>query len=134
MCEIKELLKIAESNDIEIFCGSFPACKGIASDGFIGIDTELIGAEEKTCLGHELGHCMTGAFYPVTASLLDRRRAERKAEKWAIKKLVPVEELKRALKVCPYYCDLAEYFGVTEDFIRKACKYYAESERLRECG
>lgn len=133
MCEIKELYKIAESNDIEVFNGNFPICKGIASDGFIGIDNDLKGAGETVCLAHELGHCMTGAFYSVTAPMLDRVRAERKADKWAIKKLVPADELERAMK-CHYLFEVAEIFGVTEDFIRKAVKYYAESQRLWKCG
>lgn len=95
------------------------------------MDFDMSEAEETTCFAHELGHCMTGAFYSLDDPVLDRRRAERKAERWAIKKLVPADELERALKVCQYPCDLAEYFGVTEDFIRKALCYYEESERLR---
>lgn len=134
MSKTEELYKIADQIGIEVFFGFFPASKGICCDGFIALDYDMTDPEETVCFGHELGHCVTGAFYPVDAPLLDRRRAERKAEIWAIKKLVPVDELERALKVCQYYCDLAEYFGVTEEFIRKACQYYEESERLRHCG
>lgn len=132
--KVEELFKIADQNGIEVIYGFYPASKGVCCDGFIAMDYDMTDAEETVCFGHELGHCMTGAFYSLTEPALNRKRLERKAEKWAIKKLVPVEELKRALKVCPYYCDLAEYFGVTEDFIRKACNYYAESERLRDCS
>ena len=52
-------------------------------------------------------------------------KSEHKAEKWAIKKLVPEDELQNAFKqgiVEPW--NLAEYFNVTEDFIIKAVNYY----------
>ena len=131
---VKELYKIADKNNIEVFYGFFPACKGICTDGFIAMDYDMTDAEETVCLGHELGHCLTGALYSLSAPLLERKRAERKADKWAIKKLVPVDELKRVMKHYTYYYEIAEYFGVTEDFIRKACDYYAESERLWNCS
>ena len=127
MCGIEELYKIAESNNIEVFNGCFPVCKGISSEGFIGIDNDLLETEEAVCLAHELGHCMTGAFYSLGTPLVERRQAERKAEKWAIKKLVPAEELERALKENYHLYEIAEMFGVTEDFIRKAVEYYSQT-------
>ena len=129
----EELFKIADENGIEILYGFFPACKAICTEGLIAIDYDLSDAEEKVDLAHELGHCLTGSFYLLSSASIERRRAERKADKWAIKKLVPEDELERAMKQFTYFYELADYFGVTEDFIRKAVDYYSQSKWLRNC-
>ncbi len=78
-------------------------------------------ADEATSLGHELGHCETGSFYNPFAALDVRQKHENRADKWAIEKLIPKEALEAAVASGsrePW--ELAEYFGVTEPFIRKA--------------
>lgn len=82
-------------------------------------------AEEKVKLAHELGHCETGAFYNRYAARDLRQKHENRANKWAIKKLIPEDELRAAFRDGyrePW--ELAEYFGVTEDFVHKAIDYY----------
>lgn len=130
MLNTSELFKEAENNGICVFYGSFPACKGICSEGFIGMDYDLAGSEEKTCLAHELGHCLTGAFYAARSSQLERRRAERKADAWAIKKLAPADELERAIMNGRSFYELMELFGVSAEFLQKALEYYAERGQL----
>lgn len=81
--------------------------------------------EEKTALFHELGHCETDSFYNEEFSFDVRQKHENRADKWAIKKLVPEDELDAA--VAAGYTELwslAEYFNVTEDFMKKAVCYY----------
>ena len=80
-------------------------------------------ADEKTKLAHELGHCITGAFYSIDFPFDIRQRHENRADKWAIKRLVPEKELEKA--VADGYTEiwaLADFFGVTEYEIRKAIK------------
>ncbi|MCI7650223.1 MAG: hypothetical protein SO436_09695 [Oscillospiraceae bacterium] len=48
-------------------------------------------------MAHELGHCITGSFYNVYAVCDLRAKHERRADKWAIKKLVPRDKLKNAI-------------------------------------
>ena len=82
-------------------------------------------AKEKVALGHELGHCSSGGFYNRFAKRDVMQKHENQADKWAIKKLIPVDELDEA--VAEGYTDiwdLADYFGVTEDFMRKAVCWY----------
>ncbi len=94
---------------------------------FIGIDPFEIEttAEERVHLAHEIGHCETLSFYNIYSSLDIREKHEEKADRWAVSRLIPACELAAAIK-CGY-CEtwsLAEFFDVTEDFIRKAIRIY----------
>ena len=82
-------------------------------------------AEEKVRLAHELGHCETGSFYNRYATCDIREKHEHRADKWAIQELVPADELNKAVASgCTELCNLADYFDVTEDFMRKAICWY----------
>lgn len=98
-----------------------------AGQCFIAIDPRKVisSADEKTKLAHEMGHCCTGAFYNVYSQFDIRQRHENRADKWAIKKLIPKDELERALSMgYSEIWELAEYFGVSECLIRKAVSWY----------
>lgn len=82
-------------------------------------------ADEKRKLAHELGHCETGSFYDRACRFEVRERCEQRAERWAIKKLVPKDELLRAYRdgvTAPW--ELAERFCVPEKFMKKAMEFY----------
>lgn len=82
-------------------------------------------ADEKVKLAHELGHCETGSFYNSHTPCDVRQKHENRADKWAIKKLIPEDELNIAVSHgITEIWDLAEYFGVTEDFMFKAVCWY----------
>ena len=50
---------------------------------------------------------------------------EYKADKWAIRRLIPKIDLEEAISAGhTQLWDLAEYFGVTEDFMRKVVCWY----------
>ena len=93
---------------------------------YIAIDPFKLKSEEEELvkLAHELGHCETGAFYNQYALCDIRAKHERRADNWAIKKLVPKNELIEACKYCTNRWELSQYFGVTEDFMQKALDYY----------
>ena len=100
-------------------------------DGFIGMDVDKLEntAEETVCLAHEMGHCLTGSFYTVESSLCQQRRCEERADRWAMGQLVPLEELKGLLKRGVTRPDeLAEHFGVPEQFLRKCVQFYKEAK------
>lgn len=84
-------------------------------------------ADENTKLAHELGHCLYGGFYSSTTPLYTREKHEYKANVWAVKFLVPWDELREAVHngiTAPW--ELAEYFSVTETFIELALEYFLE--------
>lgn len=127
--EINKLYNIAEDENIAVFFMPMPQSRGVVLDkgnGYvIGLDTASSPAEEKVILAHELGHCMSGGGYDLHGDSLVRIRLERRADRWAIERLVPLTELQAAIKqgdeavAC-----LADRFGVTEDFMQKAIKHY----------
>ena len=102
---------------------------------YIAIDPQKISSEadERTKISHELGHCITGAFYNQYSNYDCRQRHENKADKWAIMKLIPVDNLDAAIaEGCTEIWDLAERFGVTEQFMRKAICYYVHGNLASE--
>lgn len=127
---LTSLYTLAQANDIQIFSFDMNACESMSllksGNCYIAIDPFKIKniSDEKVKLAHELGHCETGAFYNQYAVCDIRERHERRADKWAIKKLVPEDELKEACKWCANLWELSEHFGVTEDFMQKALDYY----------
>ena len=95
--------------------------------GWIAIDPERLPTqvEKKECLAHELGHVETGAFYNVDSPCDIRGKHENKANKWAIQHLISESELDEA--IANGYTEiwsLAEYFDVTEDFMKKVVCWY----------
>lgn len=122
-----ELYELAEENNIEVCDVRLRTMKAFAVPGTIAIDTEQCetSAEEKVCLGHEMGHEMRDAFYCVKSKYETLERQEERAKRWSVDKLVPAHELKKALEnVSTEIYELAEYFNVTEDFIRDAFRIY----------
>ena len=102
---------------------------------FIAIDPQRISGEtdERNKLAHELGHCITGSFYNQYSDYDCRQFHENRADKWAIQNLIPVEELDDAVASgCTEIWDLADRFGVTEDFIRKTVCYYVHGNVAAE--
>ena len=102
---------------------------------YIGIDASVQdgGAQERVHMGHELGHCITGSFYNIYAAVDHRQRHENRADKWAIAHLIPVEDLDEAVAAgCTELWELAERFGVTEEFMKKAVCYYVHGNVATE--
>lgn len=130
---LTNLYNIAKCDNIQVYsyCLDTIDSLSILSDNncFVAIDPFKISseAEEKVKLAHELGHCETGAFYNQYAICDIRSKHEHTADKWAIKKLIPKDELKKACKFCSNRWELAEYFGVTEDFMQKTLDYYEKN-------
>ena len=83
-------------------------------------------------LAHELGHCVTGSFYNTYSAADIRKKHEIRADRRAAAWLVPVEELKSAIRSgITEIWSLAEYFDVTEDFLRNAVENYSVMGLLR---
>lgn len=72
-------------------------------------------------MAHEMGHCMTDSFYGGYSPFELREKHERRANEWAAHTVIPFSELCRAVKLGYRECwELAEYFGVSEEFVKKA--------------
>lgn len=127
--ETNRLYNIAEKNGVTVERfdlrenGSVSVKSG--KNLYVALDNGMCGANEKVCLAHELGHCVTLSFYNMYSPLDIRGKHERKAQSWAIKTLIPKSKLKTALKKgYDNVYSLAEYFGVTADFMLQAVEFY----------
>jgi Zn-dependent peptidase ImmA (M78 family) len=129
---ILDLQRIADDENIKVDNFKMNACKSLSlidddNNCYIALnDTE--NALER--FAHELGHCLTGAFYNRYAKCDIKAKSEYKANKWAIKKLVPADELKRALKKGYNVFELSDYFNVSESLIEFAYNYYKNNAYL----
>ena len=138
--ETSTLYDLARQQNIEVIPYPMPRCgsMSVMLEGglcVVGIDPGLRdgGVRERVHLSHELGHCITGSFYNRYAAIDHRRRHENRADKWAIHQLIPVDALDDAIADgCTELWELAERFGVTEDFIRKAVCCYVHGNLATE--
>lgn len=126
-----DLFRLAAQAGIRVEYCRLPLNKSISTPDkegdFVLMDYSLIngGGNERVHLAHELGHCMTGAFYNVYSPLDIRQKHENRAQRWAIKKLLPKQELHEAVKNGFYELwELAELFDLPEPFIKEAITYY----------
>lgn len=130
--ELLELYQLADAEHIPVYSFDLPQTHSLSlmnNDGSCAVAIDPFGLnsskDEKIRLAHELGHCVTGSFYNRYSDFDIKAKSEYKADKWAIKKLIPKDELQAAFEqgyTEPW--DLAEYFNVTEEFIVKAVNYY----------
>jgi Zn-dependent peptidase ImmA (M78 family) len=135
--ELNKLYELADSEGIVIDdfpMGTISAQSQMLLDGscYIALDSRQFHtqADEKVALGHEVGHCLTGSFYNRYSLFDVRTHYERRANKKAAYMLIPLDELIAALE-SPWgsVFDLAEHFGVTEDFMRKTLEIYENDLR-----
>ncbi|WP_298069690.1 ImmA/IrrE family metallo-endopeptidase [uncultured Mailhella sp.] len=132
MTDLLSLYRYAEENGIDV--DWFPMEQASSLSVPLPDDTYAIAldpwklptiADETVRLGHELGHCETCSFYNRWAALDIRQKHENRADKWAIKKLIPKDELETAIvDGRTELWELAELFGVTESFMLKALCWY----------
>lgn len=91
------------------------------------------GAEELVVVAHEGGHICTGATHRVDSPYDLVEKHEYKADKWAVQRLIPEEQLDEAVADgCTELWQLAEHFGVTEEFMKKAVCWYVHGNLAAE--
>ena len=140
MVALPELYGLAEKQNIPILRYPLPENGSMSLQlpggaQFIGMDDGAAdgGAQERVHLSHELGHCLTGSFYNIHAAADLRARHENRADKWAIRRLIPVAALDDAIASGHTdLWDLADYFGVTESFLKKALCLYVHGNLATE--
>lgn len=139
MTELRELYQYAQENGIVVDC--FPLEKREAlslldgGESSIAIDPLKLKSysDERTKLAHEIGHCATGTFYNCYTPYGVRQKFENQANKWAIRFLIPVEDLDAA--IADGYTEiwsLAEHFGITEELMQKAVCWYTHGNLAAE--
>jgi len=105
-----------------------PTLKGLYSDDVIWVNHFIPTIAEKTCiLAEELGHYHTSTGHIIDLTDIRNLKQERRARDWAYKRLVPLSKIVQA-----YHAgvtdrhELAEYLGVSEQFLQAAIDRYRE--------
>jgi len=92
---------------------------------FVDLSNIQTSAEEIVVIAHEGGHAVTGSTHKLYSPYELIEKHENTADKWAIEHTITADELDDAIaQGCDEYWQLAERFGVTEDFVRKAVCWY----------
>lgn len=135
-----DLYAFAQQQNIEVLSFPLPenGSMSVMLDSgqcYVGLDSSVLdgGVQERVHLSHELGHCATGSFYNIHAAIDCRQRHENRADKWAVTALIPLDALDDAVaQGCTEVWELAEHFGVTEAFMRKALCWYVHGNLAAE--
>lgn len=129
--DVKQLYQTLQQSGIKFFDYKIGKPKAITiclnNQYGIFIDTSEINseAEEYCMIAHEGGHCATGCTHSVSSSLDLIEKHEYKADKWAVHQIIPIDNLRSLLKSgCIEIWEIAEHFGVTENFVRRAMDIY----------
>lgn len=120
-----DLYDLAERDHISVLDCPFLSREGVS--GMLADGSLVIGLKrpQKAVLAHELGHCELLAFYDETSPFEARGRAETKAQKWAIRHVIPRDELEALVSSGRSLWEIADHFDVDERMILSAlCLYY----------
>lgn len=125
-------LGIPDGIDIDYYI--FNNCESLSAPigerYIIAIDPTKIKsqADEKEKVAHELEHCLSGSFYSPSTDYITRRQCEVKSEHRTFKRLMPLGELRQAVASgISEKWQLAEHFGVSEQFVANAVEYYRQN-------
>lgn len=125
----EKLLREAEHHRVYIYEKPMPKTfKGIYKDGVIWINKNMTSNTERACiLAEELGHHYTTVGNILDQRKLNNRKQEKIARQWAYERLVPLSKIVQAHHACvKNRYELAEFCGVTEQFLDDALKRYQE--------
>lgn len=103
--------------------------KGLYGDNVIWINKNIPTQNEKHCiLAEEMGHHCTSYGNILDQKCVNNRKQEKRARNWAYERLVPLHGLVSAFNkgyTLNRY-DLADYLGVTENFLEHAIDRYKQ--------
>ncbi|MCL2336904.1 MAG: hypothetical protein FWC60_05745 [Firmicutes bacterium] len=144
LSKLEQLYDDAYKSDIHIYDYHFSnskkaSCVCLAGYKTITLDKPAIKSqsEEIVLLAEEIGHYATGSLYSIGATAnsplakSNRDRCEERARRWKIEKLLPFEEMQKALQKSHSWYELAGYFESPQELVMEAYKYYTEVRGLK---
>lgn len=122
------LLNEATSNNIHVIeKASFKSdAKGLINDNVIGLSQTIHNDTERACiLAEELGHYYTSSGNILDIKNIANAKQEHIARLWAYNKMIGLMGIVNAHKArCQNRHEVAEYLGVTEQFLMEALECY----------
>lgn len=131
---IDDLIAECEDAGIAVLWDDLPengSCSvQICDECYIGIDRGYCtDAEQRERIAHEEGHCRTGAFYNVHAADDVRGKHERRADEWAVRRLMPKRAFLRSVRRGLEPWEIADEYGVTMRLVGVAAAVYQSALR-----
>ena len=105
-------------------CDSVCMSNGNRHGVFLDRDKITSYSQELEAVSHEWAHLDGGYLYALDASPWTKRKAEVKADRAQIRRVVPFDELAPLVREGLPPWELAENFHVSEKMIKKAISYY----------
>ena len=125
------LLEEADSQFLVVKEKPLRAHNGRIKGKRIAIKKDIPTTEKACVLAEELGHHYTTVGNILDQSKAENRKQERRARLWAYKKMFDLVDLVSAYKHgCRNRYEIAEYLGVTEQFLEEALIVYKEKYGL----
>lgn len=128
MDKLEELQQEAFNDNVEVYDYYLGEenLKGFYMNGNIALNTSIDTSTEKACvLAEELGHHHTSVGNILDLQDIRNVKQERKARVWAYDKMIGLIGLIRAYEHgCHGRYEIAEFLGVTEEFLIEAMNYY----------
>lgn len=137
---LDELLNLAEELNTEVCFNNSIIGKSYVVEieknlYCINIDNSQISSKEdmNVCLAHELGHVQSGTLYYNDTTKLYKGSAEYRADYRAAQLVIPIDELQQCISIgiIEKY-ELAEFFGVTEEFVERTLYIYGNKGLLQD--
>lgn len=99
--------------------------KGLYCDNVVWINRKMSTAEKLSIVAEEIGHYKTSSGNILDQDSIANIKQELQARRWAYEKVLPLDLVMKAITsgLTEVY-DLAEYFDVTEIFMRECLKHY----------
>lgn len=128
MCTYESLLFDADQLGLEVIEKEFHSdAKGLCKGNRIGIKKDMCQSEKACILAEEIGHFKTSVGNITDLRNPENRKQEKTARKWAIRKMLSIEDLFLALdNACETLFEVAEFLGVTEKFLLDAIHIFRE--------
>lgn len=126
MCSYENLLKDANSYGLKVIEMDFESdAKGLCSGNLIGLRKDMPATEKSCILAEEIGHFETTVGNILDQSNPNNRKQEVSARKWAVDRLLDIEDLFRAGDArCRTLYEVAEYLEVTEEFLLESIEVF----------
>lgn len=133
MFSMAEFYRYCKQNDIEIMpFAALPRSACTVRDGTVyavvlNFDRLRTVRQARTVMAHESGHLHTGALHKVSSPFQLVAQSEHRADVDSFQRYLPPEEIRQAMqKGYTETWQLADYFDLDEDYIKKALHYWTE--------
>lgn len=137
MFDLADFYQFCENNDVDIIPYLNAPSEGttIRDEDYYAIFLDItrlrsIKVYNGVCL-HEVGHVATGALHKVDSPYETLERSEYRANRWGFENYLKAEEFKEAFAAgYTELWQLADYFDLPEETIKKALTYWTEQRGI----